>query len=72
REDIVLGLRTGYGISLKAIYEKYGVLVPDTADKTMDEYVRKGYIKAEDDRIHLTDSGFFISDRIVDHILSKL
>ncbi len=68
-EFIMLSLRLREGFSLKTFKSKFGTDFLDIAKDVIDKYTKNGLIINNDERISLSDSGFYISNSIISEIL---
>lgn len=68
-EFIMLSLRLREGFSLKTFKSKFGTDFLDIAKDVIDKYKKNGLIINNDERISLSDSGFYISNSIISEIL---
>ena len=65
----MLALRLSEGFSLKEYYERYGISFLDGKELVIDQFVNAGLISLSDDRISLTEKGFYLSNSILIEIL---
>ena len=68
-EYAMLALRLSEGFSLKEYYERYGISFLDGKELVIDRFVNAGLISLSDDRISLTEKGFYLSNSILVEIL---
>ena len=65
---LITGLRTMWGIDKVEIKEKFGDLYLQHLEKELTKFDGMGYLQTSNDRIKLTESGMFVSDKIVAEI----
>lgn len=63
-EYMFLGLRMTKGVSISEFRRRFGKPMQEVYGKVTDEYVRRGLLTVNGDRLMLTDSGVDISDSI--------
>lgn len=69
-EYAMLRLRLSEGFSLSDYRLKFGFdFITEERSELIDNYVKLGMIELSDDNIHLTDKGFYISNRILTDLL---
>jgi oxygen-independent coproporphyrinogen-3 oxidase len=68
-EYVMLGLRTSDGISLSAYKNEFACDFLDGRHEKIDMYQRLGLLNACDDRIVLTEKGFYVSNAILTELL---
>lgn len=68
-EYAMLRLRLSEGLSLCEYKERYGYDLLSEKREIISKYSRLGYIKITDDRLALTDKGFYISNSIITDLL---
>lgn len=68
-EYIMMHLRTVYGIPLAEYREKFNSdFLNDSAD-AIEKYVKHGYVECLEDRVRLTERGFYLSNTIISDIV---
>ena len=68
-EFIMLGLRTGAGISKAEFLERFGVDFDEKYGKRVENLQKMGYFNRNDDVLSLSESGFEVSNSILEQIL---
>ena len=68
-EFIMLGLRTGEGISKSEFFERFGIDFDEKYGKKVENLEKMGYFFQNDDRIVLNERGFEVSNVILAQIL---
>ncbi len=68
-EYVMLGLRTSFGISLCEYRARFGKDFFAGREEALALYRRLGYLSVEDDRLYLTERGFYVSNAILCQIL---
>ena len=68
-EYAMLKLRLSDGFSLSEYSRLFGVDFLDGHGQNLNKYIEGGYLEIKGDRIHLTESGFYISNTILSDIL---
>ena len=65
----MLGLRLSTGISLSDYELRFGVSFLLGREEKISRYIDLGYMRRDDDRIALTEKGFYISNTILSDLL---
>ena len=68
-EYVMLRLRLAEGFSLSDYKEHFGVDFLSSRRELIDSYLKAGYISISDDRIALTERGFYVSNSILTELL---
>ena len=68
-EYVMLRLRLAEGISLSDYKSRFGVDFVSSRRELIDSYVKAGYISLSDDRIALTERGFYVSNSILAELI---
>lgn len=68
-EYVMLGLRTAQGISLSEYSRRFGESFTAGKEDALSLYTRLGYLLIEEDRLALTERGFYVSNSILCEIL---
>ena len=68
-EYVMLGLRLAEGFSLSEYRAKFGEDFLLGREKLIDRFINAGYITLNDDRIALTESGFYVSNSILTELI---
>ena len=68
-EYVMLGLRTSDGISVDEYKRLFGGDFLSERKEKIDRYIESGYMTAHDDRIALTEKGFYVSNTILVDLL---
>jgi len=67
-EEIMLGLRTSWGLDLRALQEGTGIDLSKEQNDILDQSINEGYLEKEGSSIILTQKGKFIADRIASEL----
>jgi len=68
-EYVMLGLRLSRGISLSAYKERFSCDFLSGREEKIKEYINNGYMIVADDRLSLTEKGFYVSNTILTELL---
>ena len=68
-EFVMLGLRLGVGISLSEYYHRFGIQFLDGREAVVKSLISAGYLKIVDDRLFLTERGFYVSNLILNELI---
>ena len=68
-EFVMLGLRLGVGISLSEYYHRFGIQFLDGREAVVKSLASAGYLKIADDRLFLTERGFYVSNLILNELI---
>lgn len=63
-EYVMTRLRTMWGISLKEVEEKFGLRFKSYLFDQAKEHIKEGLLKLEEEKLHVTEKGKFLSDGI--------
>lgn len=63
-EYVMTRLRTMWGISLKEVKEKFGAAKEEYLLEQAKEFLNKGFLRQEQEHLHITGKGRFLSDGI--------
>lgn len=69
QEYVMLGLRTALGISPSEYRARFGKDFSSGREESLSLYTRLGYLRSEEDRLFLTEKGFYVSNAILSEIL---
>jgi coproporphyrinogen III oxidase-like Fe-S oxidoreductase len=65
----MLGLRTADGISLSQYERSFGHSFFLNREEKIASLIHQEYAKVEDDRFHLTEKGFYVSNSILTELI---
>ena len=68
-EYIMLGLRLAEGISLDDYKDRFGSDFLSGREAIVDRLVSSGYLSCKDGRLSLTESGFYVSNSIINELI---
>lgn len=71
-EFIMLSLRLSDGLDLKRLEEEYKITLADEFYTLLDALEKNELLKQKNNRVILTDKGFFVSNSIIVEIMDKL
>ena len=68
-EYVMLALRLGEGLSLSSYRELFGKDFVSGKEDEISNFVRTGYLSLNDDRIMLTEKGFYVSNYVISSLI---
>ena len=68
-EYAMLGLRLAEGFSLSDYRKRFGEDFYQSRSEIIDSFIREGYLLIENDRIFLTERGFYVSNAILTELI---
>lgn len=71
-EFIMLSLRLSDGLDLKRLEEEYKITLTDKFYTLLDALEKNALLKQKNNRVTLTDKGFFVSNSVIVEIMDKL
>ena len=68
-EYVMLALRLGEGLSRSSYRELFGKDFISGREDEINNFVRLGYLSVKDDRVMLTEKGFYVSNYVISALI---